>query len=44
VDAALSAIFRPGLLLATQIALHPRDGDQGPDSGPCERERPAKLF
>lgn len=42
-DAALSAIFRPGLLLTTQITLNPRDGDQGPDSGPCEGERPAKL-
>lgn len=42
-DSTLDATFTPGFLFATQVALHPRDGDAGPYPGPDEGEGPAQL-
>lgn len=33
----------PCLLFAAQFGLHPGEGDEGPDCGPCEGEGPAQL-
>lgn len=45
-DAALkvAAVLDPGLLLAAEVGFHPGEGDEGPDAGPGEGERPAELF
>jgi hypothetical protein len=42
-DTALAAVFRPGLLLAAEVALDPRDGDQRPNGGPDEGKGPTQL-
>lgn len=39
----LQAMLMPELLLSTQIALYPGDGDQGPDGGPDEWKGPSQL-
>jgi hypothetical protein len=41
---SLPAILSPGFLLAAEVALHPGDGDEGPDAGPGEGEGPAQLL
>jgi hypothetical protein len=40
---SLPAILPPGFLFAAKVALHPRDGDEGPEAGPSEGEGPAQL-
>lgn len=35
-NTSLAAVFSPCFLLATEITLDPRDGDERPDAGPNE--------
>lgn len=42
-DTTLATVLGPGLLFAAEVTLHPRDGDQRPDSRPGKGKAPAKL-